>query len=33
MTRIQSADADRLTRWGERLLSAASLEDVLDSTP
>jgi hypothetical protein len=33
MTRIQNADADRLTHWGERLLSAASLDDVLDSMP
>lgn len=33
MTRIQNADADRLTHWGARLLSAASLDDVLDSMP
>ncbi|NJM08316.1 hypothetical protein HC891_22260, partial [Candidatus Gracilibacteria bacterium] len=33
MTRIQNADTDRLTHWVERLLSAASLDDVLDSTP
>jgi hypothetical protein len=33
MTRIQAADADLLTHWGERLLAAPSLDDVLDSAP
>jgi hypothetical protein len=29
LTRIQAADAEQLARWGERVLSAASLDDVL----
>jgi hypothetical protein len=33
MTRIRAADAELLARWGERLLSAASLAAVLDSAP
>jgi hypothetical protein len=33
MTRIRTADADLLAHWGERLLSAASLDAVLDSAP
>ncbi len=31
--RIEDADIQLLTHWGERLLSAASLDDVLDSMP
>ena len=27
--RVRSADADRLLEWGERILSAERLEDVL----
>lgn len=33
MTRVQDADADLLAHWGERLLSATSLDDLLDSKP
>jgi hypothetical protein len=33
MTRVQAADADLLAHWGERLLSATSLDDLLDSKP
>ena len=33
IARIRSADADLLAHWGERLLSAPSLDAVLDSAP
>jgi hypothetical protein len=33
IARIRSADADLLAHWGGRLLSAPSLDDVLDSMP
>jgi hypothetical protein len=29
--RIEAADADRLLRWGERVLAAPTLEDLLGS--
>jgi hypothetical protein len=33
VTRIRTADADLLAHWGERLLSATTLDAVLDSAP
>jgi hypothetical protein len=33
MTQILAADSDLLAHWGERVLSAGSLEEVLDSKP
>lgn len=33
MARVQGADAKLLARWGERLISATSLDDLLDSKP
>lgn len=33
LARIGEADGDQLAHWGRRVLSAASLDQVLDSTP
>lgn len=33
LARVQAADADLLTHWGERLLASPSLDAVLDSAP